>query len=197
MRKSHIPIIALFSLILTGCSPRDFLTRRLAADLIAASPAFKAQQQAELRTGIFSNDDYLSPDTEILQHHGWISANPTSCPAGISPAPCWNVVLTPSGVETIRVVAGPQEGGKTTFTIPVRRRQLLGITGISKQGHLADVEFVWKWVPVNEIGAALYAGEHRHKSVVGFRDYDDGWRVIDHNVSSGQSLEEALKDSGK
>ena len=47
-------------LLLSSCSPRDFLTRRLAADLISTSETFRAQQQFELRTGIISNEDYRS-----------------------------------------------------------------------------------------------------------------------------------------
>ncbi len=48
-----------------ACSPRDFLTRRLAADLISASDAFKAPQMFWLRTGIVSNKDFSSPDSMV------------------------------------------------------------------------------------------------------------------------------------
>ena len=49
-------------LFLTSCSPREFLTRRLATDLISASDAFKTPQQFALQTGVVSNKDYVPPN---------------------------------------------------------------------------------------------------------------------------------------
>src|SRR5467141_2353398 len=74
-----------------GCSPRDFLTRRLAADLISTSDTFKAPQLFWLRTGIVSNQDFSSPDFVVLQHRGWIIGTEHKCPAGVEPPPCWDV----------------------------------------------------------------------------------------------------------
>src|SRR3989475_13228660 len=83
-----------------ACSPRDFLTRRLAIDLIAGSEAFKSPQQFWLRTGIVSNKDYLSPDYLVLQRHGWITGANVPCTPNLIPPPCWDVALTPLGVVT-------------------------------------------------------------------------------------------------
>jgi hypothetical protein len=70
------------------------------------------------------------------------------------------------------------------------------VTGISKSGNLADVDFLWKWVPLNEVGAALYAGGVQYTATVGFKHYDDGWRVIDSsNPKINQGLDDALKNS--
>jgi hypothetical protein len=79
--------------------------------------------------------------------------------------------------------------------IPVARRQLLGVSGISKSATIADVEFTWRWVSVNPVGAALYDGGVHYRSTVGFRSYDDGWRVVDENVPSSQTLEDALRNA--
>ena len=79
--------------------------------------------------------------------------------------------------------------------LPAARRELVTVTGITKQGSTADVEFTWKWDPLNEIGAALYSGDVHYKSVVGFRQYDDGWRMIDGVPRSGQSIDDALKNA--
>ena len=80
--------------------------------------------------------------------------------------------------------------------MPVARRQLTEITGISRNGNAADVDFLWKWVPLNEVGAALYVGGVQYKSTVGFRRYDDGWRIIEGSApKSNQGLDDALKDS--
>jgi hypothetical protein len=182
-------------LLLCACSPRNFLTRRLAADLIASSDAFRAPQLLWLRTGVISNKDYLSPDYVVLEHRGWISGTKSACPAGLAPAPCWDVMLTPSGVDTFQPLISEGDRSKQYFSVPAARRELSAITGIIKQGKLADVEFNWKWVPLNEIGAALYSGELQYKSTTSFRDYDDGWRLVDSTVRSGQTVDDALKNA--
>lgn len=193
MRKKRI-LSLVGILFLTSCSPRDFLTRRLATDLISASDAFKTSQQLTLQTGVIANKDYESPEYLVLQQHGWISATKAACPLG-QPPPCWDVILTPSGVDTIRALLPADEADKALLSIPVAKRELLGVTGISKQGNAADVDFVWKWDPVNEVGAALYSGDLHYISTVGFRDYDDGWHILQRTVRSSQPLDEALKNA--
>jgi len=178
MRKKLILCLAGPLLFLSACSPRDYLTRRLAADLIAASASFKAQQQYVVQTGVVSNKDFVSPEYLVLQHHGWISAANAFCSQGLGPPPCWDVQLTPSGVDTVRAAIPADQAEQSTFTIPVARRELIGVTGVSRQGNVAEVEFTWKWVSLNEIGAALYSGDVHYRSSVGFRVYDDGWRLV-------------------
>ncbi len=82
-------LIALTILLLTlaSCSPRDFLTHRLATDLISASDAFRTPQQFQLQTGIVSNKTYASSEYLILQQRGWISAATARCAPGMEPAP--------------------------------------------------------------------------------------------------------------
>jgi len=194
MRKKSI--LWLVSLILvTSCSPRDFLTRRLATDLLASSDALRTPQQFVLQTGIVSNKDYVSPEYLVLQHHGWISAAIVPCSVGLAPPPCWDVLLTPSGVDTIRPLVPAEQADKSSLSIPVARRELLAVTGISKQGNVADVEFSWRWVPLNEVGAALYTADLHYNSTVGFRQYDDGWRLQQSTPHFGQTLDDALKNA--
>jgi hypothetical protein len=70
------------------------------------------------------------------------------------------------------------------------------VTGISKNGNVADVDFQWKWVALNEVGAALYAGGVQYNSTVTFKHYDDGWRLIEGSTQKNlQSLEDALKEA--
>jgi hypothetical protein len=196
MPKRSIVALCLSPLVLLcACSPRSFLSRRLAADLIASSGAFKAPQLIWLRTGVISNKDYLSPDDLVLQHRGWISGTRRACPAGLVPAPCWDVMLTPSGVDAFQALISEYDRSKQYFSVPAARRELVAITGIIKQGKLADVEFNWKWVPLNEVGAAFYSGELQYKSTTSLRDYDDGWRLVDSAVRSGQTLDDALKNA--
>jgi hypothetical protein len=182
-----------------GCSPRDFLTRRLAASLISTSDTFKAPQLFWLKTGIVSNQEFISPDFMVLQHRGWIIGTQQKCPAGVEPPPCWDVMLTPLGVDTIRPLisnALPDNGRDSgPIGIQVVRRELLSIGGISKAGNFADVEFIWHWVSINQVGASLYDSGVRYRSTVGFRDYDDGWRVVEQTAHSNQSLDEALRNA--
>jgi hypothetical protein len=194
MRRELILAIATI-VLLTSCSPRDYLTRRLAADLISASDAFTTPQQYLLQTGVISGKDYASPEYLVLQHHGWVSATSAPCPAGLAPSPCSDILLTPSGVDTVRALIPADQADKVSFAIPVARRELLSITGIAKQGNAADVEFIWRWNPLNEIGAALYSSDVHSKSTVAFRAYDDGWRIVQSASRSGQSLDDALKNA--
>jgi len=194
-----LPLRVFLCLILLGvdlgCSPRDFLTRRLAADLISASEAFKAPQLFWLRTGIVSNKDFSSPDFMVLQRRGWIIGSEQKCPAEVEPPPCWDVLLTPLGVDTIRPLISSALPDNGPIGIQVARRELLGIDGISKAGSFADVEFTWRWVSINQVGAALYDSGVHYRSTVGFRGYDDGWRVVDQNLPSNQPLDEALRNA--
>jgi hypothetical protein len=196
-KKSNLlmAVLLLAACVLTACSPREVLSRRLAADLIVASETFEAPKQFVLQTGVVSNKDYLSPESVVLQHRGWIAATTSRCPADLNPGPCWDIVLTPSGVDAVRNLISADETSRPSFAIPAARRELVEITGVTKQGSAADVEFTWKWIPLNEIGAALYSSDLRYKSTVGFRNFDDGWRVIARPVRSGQTLDEALKNA--
>jgi len=196
MGKLRIALALGLVLVAAACSPRDFLTRRLASDLVAGSDTFKSAQQFGLRTGVISNKDYISPEYLVLQRRGWITGAPNPCPADVAPPPCWEVALTPMGVETFHDLIPKGAAGAQYFSVPVARRELSGIAGISKSGNAADVDFLWKWIPLNEVGAALYAGGVQYKSTVGFRRYDDGWRIIEGSApKSNQGLDDALKNA--
>lgn len=196
MRKILLMIVLPVLCGLASCSPRDFLTRRLAGDLIASSQVFTAPQQFLLRTGTVSNKDFVSPESLVLQRHGWITGVSATCPPELAPPPCWNVTLTPLGVDTIRGISGNGAGNSNYFNIPAARRELIAITGISRNGNLAEVEFSWKWTAINEMGAALYAGGAQYTSTVGFKKYDDGWRLAATDPArSYQSMADALKTS--
>lgn len=194
MRKVSL-ILALLCFSV-ACSPRDFLTRRLASALIAGSEVFTAPQQFWLRIGPVSGKDYSSPQYLVLQHRGWIVGSTTACPPEITPPPCYEVALTPAGVDAFHDLIRGTETGKEYFSVPTARRELVQVTGISKNGNLADVEFTWKWVPLNEVGSALNVGGLQYKSTVSVKHYDDGWRLVETtNVRLGQPMEDALKNA--
>src|SRR5260370_21376678 len=204
MRATKAPKTLLLAVLLCvillclcrGCSRRDFLTRRLAADLISTSDTFKAPQLFWLKTGIVSNQDFSSPDFVVLQRRGWIIGTEHKCPTGVEPPPCWDVLLTPLGVDTIRpLITSALHGNRRDngpIGIQIVRRELLSIAGISKAGNFADVEFIWRWASINQVGAALYDSGVHYPSTVGFRDYADGWHVVEENARSNQPLDAAL-----
>ena len=192
MRTTKILALALLLCTALACSPRDFLTRRLAADLISGSEIFKAPQVYWLKTGPVSNKDFNSPEALVLQRRGWIIGTETKCPPGLEPPPCWDVVLSPLGVGTFRPLIGPDAGN--LVAVRVARRELIDITGISKAGSAAEVEFTWRWNPINEVGSALNDRGVRYRSIVAFRSYDDGWRLVEEPLRSNQSLDEALRN---
>jgi hypothetical protein len=200
MRNSNIPLVTIFLCLIflyaaPGCSPRDFLTRRLATDLISRSDAFKEPQAFLLVTGLVSNKDFNSPESLVLQRRGWIIGTQTKkCPEGVEPPPCWDVQLTPIGVEAIRPLITNGEENQP-LALRVAQRKLVAITGISKSGSFADVEFTWQWAPLNPVGAALYDAGVHYRSTVQFRDYDDGWRVMSEKAHGNQTLEDALRNS--
>lgn len=180
--------------ILSACSPRDYLTRRLAADLIVTSDAFQTPQQFWLRTGVISNKDYAAPEYLVLQRRGWITGSAASCPPQVGPPPCWDVVLTPLGVDAFHDILKGADLSKKSFSVPIAKRDLVSITGISKNGDMADVEFTFQWVPTSEVGAALITSGLQYRSTVGFRKFDDGWRVVQGNsMHTNQSMDDALK----
>jgi hypothetical protein len=97
-------------------------------------------------------------------------------------------------VDTFQSLISPGAAEKQSFSIPAVRRELVDVTGIAKQGNAADVEFTWRWVALNEVGAALYPGGNHYRSTMILRKYDDGWRLV-QTASPGQPLDEALKNS--
>jgi hypothetical protein len=195
MRKILSIISTLAFLLLASCSPRDFLSRRLAADLIMGADAFRAQQRFDLHTGVISNQEYLSPTYLVLLHHGWISAAKAACPPAPAPSPCWEVTLTPSGVDTFQTLIAPGDAEKESFSIPAARRELVAITNLARHGNVADVEFTWRWSALNEVGAALYPGGAHYRSTTMLRKYHEGWRLAPRASHPGQPLDEALKNA--
>src|SRR5260370_6189378 len=192
-KLSRCLVFALLGLTV-ACSPRDFLTRRLATDLIAGSETFKTTQLVWLRTGVISNKDYTSPEYLVLRRHGWITASNAVCTPDLGLAPCWDVVITPLVMDALRDWVSATAASAQYISVPVAQRELLGLSGIRKNGNFADVDFQWRWAAVNEVVAALYAKGTEYSSTVGFAHYDDGWRVFEAApLISSHGLNTALK----
>jgi hypothetical protein len=196
MRKLSPLLLVSLICFSAACSPRDYLTRRLAADLIGGSDAFKEPQQFWLRTGVVSNKTYLSPEYLVLQRHGWITGSNATCPQDINPSPCWEVALTPNGVNVFRDLIPNDAMTSQYFNVQAARRELLEVSGINKSEEHAEVDFRWKWVPLNAVGSALYNEGVEYTSTVGFRHYDDGWRLIEGATPKlQQGMDDALRNA--
>ena len=196
MPRRQVACIFALLCFAVSCSPRDFLTRRLATDLIAGSDTFKMTQLFWLRTGAISNKDYTSPEYVVLRRRGWITGTGVACPPEIVSPPCWDMVITPLGVDAMRDWVSATAASSQYISVPVAQRELLAVTGIHKSGNVADVDFQWRWAAVNDVGAALYGKNAEYNSTVGFVHYDDGWRVIEGSaLKSIQGLNEALKNA--
>jgi hypothetical protein len=195
MRPQPAALIFAVLCLTVACSPRDFLTRRLATDLIAGSDTFKTTQLFWLRTGIMPGKDYTSTEYLVLRRNGWITGTSAACTPNLPP-PCWDVVITPLGVDALRDWVAATAATSQYISVPVAQRELLGLTGIRRSGNVADVDFQWRWAAVNEVGAALYAKGTEYNSTVGFVHYDDGWRLIEGGpLQSSQGLSDALKNA--
>jgi hypothetical protein len=196
MPKQKLTVLLAVCLLTLGCAQRDPLTRTFAASAISASPTFKTPQQFFLHTGVMSNKDYMAPEYLVLQRRGWITGATVPCTADVAPPPCYDVALTPIGVETFRDLIPADAKARQYLPISTARRQLVSVTGVSRADNLADVDFTWHWVPMNEVGAALVATGVTFQSTVGFKLYDDGWRVIEGTATkSNQNMDDAVKDA--
>lgn len=196
MPRRQVAFIFALLWFAVSCSPRDFLTRRLATDLIAGSDTFKTTQLFWLRTGVVSNKDYTSPEYVVLRRRGWITGSGVACPPDLVPPPCWDMVITPLGVDALRDWVTASAASSQYISVPVAQRELLAVSGIHKNGTVADVDFQWRWAAVNDVGAALYAKATEYNSTVSFVHYDDGWRLIEGNaVKSAQGLNDALRNA--
>lgn len=71
--------------------------------------------------------------------------------------------------------AGWRTAGAGWF-VPISRRELVSVDGVRQQTNSADVDFSWKWLPLqgDEVPASI---EFPYKGRAVFERYDDGWRL--------------------
>ena len=141
MPRRQVALIFALLCFAVACSPRDFLTRRLATDLIAGSDTFKMTQLFWLRTGVISNKDYTSPEYVVLRRRGWITGSGVACPPDLAPPPCWDMVITPLGVDALRDWVAATAASSQYISVPVAQRELLAVTGIHKNGSSGGCGF--------------------------------------------------------
>jgi len=169
-----------------GLLSRSLFAARLshaasAADLIAGSEGFRDAQQFWLRTGIMSNKTIFPglPGTRAPRLDFRIKHR---LPFRHQSAPCWDVALTPNGVNIFHdlILRMPElhnisvcSGAKRTAGSDRHKpKRSAGGSGFSLEVDPAECR-----------GAALYNENVEYISTAGFRQYDDGWRLIEGSAA--------------
>ena len=117
--SKHLNLVALvvFLLLLSSCSPRDFLTRRLAASVAGARaarlvPAIRETLREAIAAGGSSLRDYVQPDGELgYFQHAWKVYDHAG-------EPCERCPGRPACMGIRRIV----QGGRSTFYCPRTQR---------------------------------------------------------------------------
>jgi hypothetical protein len=144
-----------------------------------------------MTTGIISNKDYLS--SEPICNSSIMDGSPPTAPTVPPTSPhlrAGKSCVNPAGVDTFHGLIAAADADKSSFRIPAARRELIAVTGISKMGRVADVEFTWRWIPSERSRARLSippTSTTARQSTAGFREYDDGWRLVPQHPPSRQS----------
>jgi hypothetical protein len=192
-----------------GCSPQNVLDRPRAAKLIRESERFKTPDYQEIAVGGFCYPrgvDFVrevakeghfrnDPARSFLLAASLESAGLTQ----VSDLPSRNcewtssgvqVVLTPGGQERAKQWKEQQEGDHVVYEVPMIRRELIEITGITVDSDRtrATVEFSYKVIQekagvIGPVPAELTkALAEPRKGTAAFKLYDDGWRLKEINV---------------
>src|SRR5688572_11596427 len=149
-----------------ACAERALSPDR-AASLIVDLDAFKRDAHIVIRTDVpfQSAFECLSrsavegaPLNQFVVSRGWARYGTRQAVLGFGKKEsCPALALTPTGEATsanwTKGNGGP--AGGTAWTIPIARRELLGVPRLTAVGDdSTQVEFDWKWTP-NEVGTGL------------------------------------------
>lgn len=193
--KHRLALLVLTAIMGYSCSERT-LTPDRAASLIRDLDQFTREAHVTIQTGIPFQSLFRclsqaeverTPLSRFLVERGWVRFEVREATLGLgAKAPCPAMALTAAGdaasAQWTRGRSPSPEG--TTWAVPVARRELMGVTGLSTgPDGSAQVEFDWKWAP-NETGAALGKAidkanalfQQVRKSRASCRRSDDGWQ---------------------
>jgi len=159
--------LCLAALLLSLLLPPHFLTRRLAADLIAASDTFAAPQQFQLHTGIISNRTIsrrnLSCSSIVAGYRPPKPLVSCSCPAALL-----GYHAHPFRRGYFSKSHRPRRRRETILQHPRRPPRTRRHHRHRQTSQPCDVEFTWRWIPMNEVGAALYSADLHYQSTASF-----------------------------
>lgn len=230
---TRLSLLIVFALICCACSSKE-LSRSNAQSMIESSPAFRQAADIQLVDAYYeqmpSGLDKASPDETreqaqqrvLTQQMVWkpqmAAANKLGLAtlkadfvkeekAVIQVAAQWYFKLIARATDKGKALWKDYELPETDESLPVARKEVIGITGITKLGETqAAVEFTYKWIP-NELGKTLDPTTEEfkklpieiQKDLTGkgsesnqnksfdwsgerrgkalFQKYDDGWRL--------------------
>lgn len=193
--KHRLALLVLAATTAYACSERT-LTPDRAASLIRDLDQFTREAHVTIQTGVPFQSLFRclsqaeverTPLSRFLVERGWVRLEARETTLGLgAKESCPAMALTAAGhaasAQWTRGRSLSAEG--TTWAVPVARRELVGVTGLStRPDGSAQVEFDWKWTP-NETGAALRTSldkahalfEQVRRSLASCRRSDDGWQ---------------------
>jgi hypothetical protein len=159
-----IPAFLVLAVFCSACSRG--LTRSDAAeklsrsDLFSKTVTFEYTKYLAYRRGANSAGDFF----RALNYLGYTDEKGGLTEKGISEKKNW----IPSSMSE-------------DYEVPLATRELLEITGIGElqgeTGAFVEVQYTWKWSPVNEVGTLMKLDEKTNAGSAAFRRFDDGWRL--------------------
>jgi hypothetical protein len=179
-----------------GCSKN--LNRDRAAELLRNDARFSKTYDSKIAIGTFwydwRNIDSAYP-YKPLSKQGLLTVKDT----GKVYAMWWKqyvVSLTPRGKDAAAEWSktserpssflGPQTTEPFIYLVPLARKELIGITGITSDPSekAAGIEFDWKWVPTKQCTLLPQACPPAdvHHGTASAQLYDDGWRIMEASM---------------
>lgn len=164
--KHRLALLLLAAITSAACTD-GALTSEAAARVIRDLEPFRRQAHFRIQTDVALQSVFRcltqaeverTPLTQFLVERGWVRFEMRDAAVGVGVnASCPAMALTPTGkAASAQWMRAPSASGAgTTWSVPVARRELLDVTGLSSRPDgSVQVEFDWRWTP-NEIGAAL------------------------------------------
>ena len=184
--------IAVLAIVLTACS--NDLSRSSAQSKIEKSLDFEQSPELHARIGTVGAQCYeyaINPDKDeellFLRDLGILELKKLN-------KTLWQVSLTDKGNQLFKRIRQEPYGGKVEngcdykqINLPLVSREMIGVTGIRREGSKSFAEFRWKWVPT-EFGRMLFEDSPEYNSLTAeqkqrLKDTIEGYGRIDLRVS--------------
>jgi len=209
------------ALSIVGCADTRELTRSKAAEMISGSQAFSApvllplkretgwnlrprtadEPEAEAQARAAENYYQAYPQMDVLRRLGLMDVRATTRERPGENYGVWAFDVEPFLTEKGKEVTSGGREDQSAPSVILARRELIEITGITRDGQTSQAQYTWKEAPT-AAGRALVPGSPEHESLppplrqalrdrnqtkdfdkVGrgravFQLYDDGWRLL-------------------
>lgn len=214
-------LAGLLLLIAQGCAGTGELTRTRAAELIGSSQAFSApvslplkketgwnlrplsedEPEAEAQARAAENYYQAYPQMDALRRLGLMDVRATVRERPGENHGVWAFDVEPFLTEQGKELASGGREDQNAPSVILARRELIEVTGITRDGQTSQAEYTWKEVPT-AAGRAFVPDSPEHESLppplrqtlrgrnqtkefdkvrrgrAVFQLYDDGWRLL-------------------